>query len=445
MRLKKICCATNFTSADPAYSLNRVTQDQIKMLISGGYEPVVIVGEGFKPIEMYEKAEIREIPNVPCHNNITKDDTFDDDVEKIYQAMKKHLADIDVVITHDFVYQPAALKHNLASRRIAQENPKIKWLHWIHSATPPYTLANLRPYFQQDYLELVEKPFPNSFYIAFNQIAMPSISRNFNVDRSMVKYVPHPIDLPRFYGMDEVADRLFDEHDIHLADAVCVYPIRLDRGKQVEYVIKTMAQLKEFEMDVRVIIADFHSTGGDKVTYREELKNLAIDWQLSPQECIFTSEFDKAWEVRVPWETLTKLVQYSNVYMHPSVSETYSLTTQEAGVGGAVLVLNQDFPPYRDIYGANAIYRKYSSNWDIMADLTEAYTDRTRTDTQYGPNQAPDFARKDFEKAYHHETAGMIAYHLKNDPSLAMQIHLRKNRNLKTVFKKHLEPLFFEG
>lgn len=440
---KKVCIATNFNSADPAYSLNRVTQDQIKMLVMAGYKPVVIVSEHFQPIEEYKKAEIRKIPAVNVSNSITKDDTFDADVEKLTKAFEEHLKDIDVVITHDFVYQPAALKHNIAVRQVADKNPKIKWLHWIHSATPPYTISALRPMFQDEFLKVMEKPFPNSFYIAFNQIAMESIARNFKISDDMVKYVPHPIDLAKYYGFDEITERLFNEKKLWQAEAVCVYPIRLDRGKQVQYVIKTMAQMKKYNVGVRCIIVDFHSTGGDKVTYRDELKNMGIDKGLTPRELIFTSEFDREWNVRVPWETTTKLLQYSNVYMHPSVSETYSLTTQEAGVGGAVVVLNQDFPPYRDIYGPNAIYRKYSSNWDVLASNPEAYNEKTRTDTTYGPAESPSFSRDQFEDNFHHETAGKILFHLKNDPSLALQNHLRTNRNLEAVFTKHLEPLIY--
>lgn len=441
---KKVCIATNFNSADPAYSLNRVVQDQIKMLILGGFKPIVIVSEHFQPVEAYEQAEIRKIPAVDVSNSISKDATFDDDVDKLYKAFMEQLHDIDVVITHDFIYQPAALKHNIAVRQVAEKMPNIKWLHWIHSATPPYTLASLRPIFKDEFVKVVSKPFPNSYYIAFNQIAMESIANNFGVQDDVVKYVPHPVDIPAYYGFDEITTRLFYEKKLWQAEAVCVYPIRLDRGKQVQYVIKTMAQMKHFGLEARCIIVDFHSTGGDKVTYRDELKNMGIDEGLTPKQLIFTSEFDKEWNLRVPWEATTKLLQYANIYMHPSVSETYSLTTQEAGIGGAVVVLNQDFPPFRDIYGPNAIYRKYSSNWDVMAGLKEAYNERTHTETKYGPAESPDFSRADFERAYHTETAGKIAYHLKNDPSLALQIHLRKNRNLEAVFQNHLRPLLYE-
>ena len=160
---KKIAIFTNFNSAEPAYSLNRVVQDQIKMLIQGGYSVKVIVAEGFQPVEEYKNVELAFIPNVPCHNEVKKDESFDNDVETIYMALKTALNDVDVVLTHDVIYQPACLKHNFAARRFAKENNSIKWLHWIHSATSPYTLNALLGIFEDKYVDLVRIPFPNSF------------------------------------------------------------------------------------------------------------------------------------------------------------------------------------------------------------------------------------------------------------------------------------------
>lgn len=294
MRTKKVLIYSNFSSADPAYSLNRCIQDQIAMLLFGGYDPVVVVAESFKPIENYALpgVEIRFIPNVPCHNDIKKDPTFDSDIEELTKATREALKDIDIVLTHDIVYQPAALKHNLACRTVAVERPELRWMHWIHSATPPYTLAQLRPFFQEEYLKLIDKPFPNSYYISFNNVLAPSIATNFNVLSENVKVVPHPTDICRFFNFDPLVTKMVEEKKLFEADAICVYPIRLDRGKQVEYVIKTMACLKDFGLSVRCIMADFHSTGGDKVTYRELLHTIGTDYGLTPQELIFTSEFD---------------------------------------------------------------------------------------------------------------------------------------------------------
>ncbi len=442
---KRIAIFTNFFDFDPTYSLCRVTVDQIKMLLRNNYAPVVIVSESFDPKgTIFEKVELRKVPNVACHNEVKKDENFDKDVDLIYTALKSHLKDIDVCITQDIVYKPSELKYNFAARKIAPEFPNLKWLHWINSATPPITLNSLMNIFTDQYLDLVRKPFPNSKYVFFNEISRGIIAKNFGVTTEDVRIVHHPSDFYESYGMtDPTLRRFIDKREMFSADAIAVYPIRLDRGKQVEFVIKTMAMVKKFNMDVRCIICDFHSTGGDKVTYRDELKQLGIDWGLTPKELAFTSEFTENWNVRIPHEDVLALFRLSNVFIMPSVSESYSLIAQEAALAKNIMVLNQDFPPFRDIFGPNNIFRKYSSNWDVLAGFDEAMGQGMNTSTKYGPANISDAERKMYEQKYHMTTAGMITDRLRNDEQLATNIYIRKNRWLDTVFKNELEPLFY--
>jgi len=445
MNNKKVCIFTNFFDFDPTYSLCRVTVDQIKMLLRGGYEPSVIVSDSFDPSgTVFEKVKLLKVPNVACHNEVKKDESFEKDVDAIYRKLKEHLKDIDVCITQDIVYKPSELKYNFAARRIAPELPNLKWLHWINSATPPITLNSLMGIFTDQYLDLVRKPFPNSKYVFFNDISRDIIAKNFGITTDDVRIVHHPSDFFEVYGITSpLLQKFIDKREMFSADAIFVYPIRLDRGKQVEYVIKTAASVKKLHMDVRCIIVDFHSTGGDKVTYREELKQTGMYWGLTPKELAFTSEFTDDWSVRIPHEDVLAMMRFSNVFVMPSVSESYSLITQEAALTKNLIVLNQDFPPYRDIFGPHNIFRKYSSNWDVLAGYDEAMRAGARTNTEYGPANISKEERKDWEKRYHLTTAGMIVDRLRNDEQLATNIHIRKNRWLDTVFKKELEILFY--
>jgi glycosyltransferase involved in cell wall biosynthesis len=435
---KRIAIFTTFNSISEAYSLNRVVEDQIKMLLSGGYEITLLVAEGFEAKGIYEETIIRYIPNVPVHNEVKKDETFDQDVKALEVSLEIILKNIDVVITHDIIYQNAALKHNFAARKIAEKYPNLKWLHWIHSATSPVTLANLRPIFTDQYLDLVTQPFPNSYYVFFNYYSIPRIARNFGIPEELVRVVPHPSDLKDVLALTNDVYDLAIEKQVFSADAIAVYPIRLDRGKQVEIVIKTMAMLKEFDLKIRLIVVDFHSSGGDKLTYRDQLKAIAIDWGLNEDELIWTSEFKKDWEIEVPHVDVMALMRLANVFIGASVSESYSLITQEAGLNKVISVLNFDFPPTRDIFGPHAIYRKFSSNIDALSGMDG------NTTTEYGPNNISSEERKHHEKLYHKETAGMIASKLLSYKDLAFATNLRKTRNLEYVFKKFLEPLLYE-
>lgn len=442
--MKKVVILTSFADIQKAYSLNIIVQYQIKMLLLNGYKPTIIVHESFQPEGIYAhpNVEIVKVPNMPMHNEVKKDETFEKDVNDLYLRFMEILKDKDICLTHDVVYQPACLKHNFAARKAAQELPNLKWLHWIHSATSPHLLNMVRPIFEDQYINLISKPFPNSLYVYPNAYAVPAVAKNFGITQEEVKVVPHPTDIAEFFGMSKEVEEVLYEYNIFSADAITTYPIRLDRGKQVEFVIKTMAALKDFGLSIRIIVIDFHSTGGDKVQYRDELKQLGIDLGLNNEELIFLSELKEKWKYEVDPRTVGMFQQISNVFIMPSVSETYSLITQEAALTKQVVVLNYDFPPFRSIYGEDAIYRKYSSRFDILADSEEAVKQDSQTKTQYGASDLPPEARKFAEKQYHRTTAGMIVARL-NHPEIRLSNYLRKERNLQVVFKKWIEPLFY--
>ena len=428
--MRKISILTSFGGGvDEAYSLIGVVQNQIRMLVSNGYKPVVIVKEGFHPEQAFalKEVELRFIPAVRSSNYISEaiDDTFKADVEALKKKLIENLKDCQVVLTHDLIYQPESLKMNFAARYAVRDGDlkHILWLHWVHSATSPQTLG--KELKQNDaYFDVVAQRFPNSFVVFPNSYSIPRVARNFGYEEDQVKVVHHTTNWPGFAKWDALVTQLVMEKNMLDADAICVYPARLDRGKQVDVNIKIMAQLKKLNYSVRMIVVDFHSTGGDKVTYRDEMKKMAIDWGLNDQDLTFTSEYHPSWHYSVPSKSVHDLFEVSNVFILPSKSETYSLVAQEAALMGNLLILNHDFAPFRDIYGKNAIYKQFSSNigFDgLDGDITTTYGD---------------------EKGYYHDVAMRIKYELENNMVLAQQKFLRKFRNPQWIFRNELQPLF---
>jgi hypothetical protein len=426
--MKSVAIFTNFSSFSPAYSLNRVVMNQISMLVSHGYKPVVIVGDNFQPVEDYADPNVilKRIPDVPVSNEVQMDSTFDQDVTLLEKTLAEALDGVDVVLTHDIIYQPACVKHLVAAKRIAARRPDLRWLHWIHSATSPYTLQNLRPLFVDEYAKIISEKFPNSFYIFFNHFSIPRIAQNFKIDDGDVKIVHHPTDIKSFFKLEDDSWDLIVKKDILSADVICTYPIRLDRGKQVEKVIKTISGLKHLGNSVRLIIGDFHSTGGDKVDYRKECQKIAEEWGLTKDEVIWLSEQKAEWEVEVPYKNISDFMRISNVFVAASVSESYSLITQEAGLSGVAMITNRDFPPFRDIFGWAPHQVPFSSNIDALTGLDGDTTTKV-----------------DDEKTFYLDAARMLQYELKNDRTLVLKTFLRKERNLDKIFREELEPLIF--
>lgn len=425
--MKKVAVLTDFYVADPSYSICIVIEEQLGMLLRAGYKPVAIVEENFKPVRVWKYVELRNvIPTGIKRDNVVRFyEGWEHSAQLLYEAFHRGLSDVDVILTHDLIYQCSQIWHNYAARAFAAKNPNKTWLHWVHSVTPSEIWRR-----RDKRLEPLQKYMPRSKLVVFNDYDIKRVAVSYGHEVNHVVVVPHPTDFCGFMGFHEITTKLVYQKRMLDADAIFVYPIRLDRGKQVEYVLRTAAAVKQRGKEVRVVIADFHSTGGDKVKYRDDLKFLAQELFLDQEEVTFMSEFDEQTRVSSPRQVIRDLFLLSNVYVHSSKSETYSLTTQEALLCGNVPILNFDFPPMRSVYGKHAGYFKFSSNIDVMTGTDgETNTDYDNIDAYFG------------------DIASYVCYMLENDPVINQMTRIRKTRNPDHVFKQFIEPLFaaFDG
>jgi glycosyltransferase involved in cell wall biosynthesis len=392
------------------------------MLRQAGYTPVLLASEGWNPPEasVFSDIETIRLPSVAVSNGAGVDATFEEDIDKLYGELDKILGDGDVVLTHDLIFLPDYVKHNLAARKLAKERPGIRWVHWIHSATSPHTLIREREMYGDKYKELLNEKFPNSIIAFPNAYDIPRVAKNFSFEEDEIVEVPHstvPVE-----GMHPLVYRLYYEKKLWESDVLMVYPLRLDRGKNAEVNIRIMKGLKDAGVSSHLIFCDFQSTGGDKVTYREELKGLAGTLGVSDR-VTFLSEFDESAKLEISHEIILQLFELSNVFCLPSKSETYSLVAQEAMLKGNLCILNHDFAPMRQIYGTNAIYRQFSAN--IAFDGYDG-----EINTEYGDiNQ------------YFKSIGINIKYWLSHDKVLAAKTWVRVKRNPEAVFKNYVEPL----
>ncbi len=420
-----IAILTTYRDDDIAYSLCNVANDQIKMLVSHSYKPKVLVTEGFKPSRAYTEELLCHIPDQNRANTATVDETFGEDVQKLLEAYREHLKDVNIVITHDIVYQTDALKHNVALRLYQKEREDLRFLHWIHSATSPLALAELRPQFKEEYKKVAQNMFPNSYYIFFNDWSIPRIAREYGVGKELVKIVHHPTDYMEYAKFDEDTKDFVRKHGLLDLDYLIVYPARLDNGKQLEYPIKLAGTLKKMKYKTKFVAVDFHSSSDDpkdpKYIYRKKLKDVAREWGA---DVLFTSEDKPEWKVRVPQTVISDLTRISNVFFMSSASESYSLVTQEAGMDGNLLITNSNFPPFIDIFGQAVLEFPCTSNLNIL--------DRTDGETKTQMNEP---------EAYE-ELAKLVIVNTQLHKQEVTRRKLLQTRNPDYIFERELEPLF---
>ena len=452
MKENKIAILTTFYSFDPAYSLCNCVEDQLRMLCDHGYKIKVLVDEAFQNPGGYWKhpnITYAFCPPMQRSNEGELNENWKIESDRFYECIKEELKDYKICIGHDIMLQPAHLIHNIASRKLAAERSDLRWLHWCHSASAPKVRCN-----NAEVSEIIKGKFPNAFMCYPNDWDRKRVAQNYGFELDEVKCVHHPSDfLSLMFGdelkfedipnlteetskwLDEnvnypirLSKTLVKEFDILNKDVISVYPCRLDRGKQVEWNIKTMASIKKTGRSVCLVVFDFHSTGGDKVVYREDLKRIAREWGLTEQECIFVSEWRPDTQYHVPRQVVQNLKKIADFHMHPSTSETYSLVVQESMIWRNFCILNHHTPYMRDIYGSkNVLYEPMNGAVNSLT-AEEGSTNITINDSE-----------KHFSNI-----ANKILYMLEQaNPVIDQWKFIRKFRNIDYVFIHELEPLFY--
>lgn len=421
--MKKVAMLTTFHGYLESYSLCQVARTQLKMLAENNYEVRFIFRGGEKGAWQTFTDDIALIPDYICDNDGNargqeerSGKSFAEMTQETEEALETALADVDVIITHDLIYQAGNNIQDAAASLYAEKHPEKLWLHWIHSATSP-----------RDLNKEVRGKYRNAFICYPNSYDVPRVAANFGYEQPDVKVVPHAMDYVEFFDMHELTARLIKEKDLLQADALCIYPLRLDRGKQPEVMLQIMNQMKRHcKKTIRVVIIDFQSTGGDKAAYRDQMKAWAAKRGWSSDELTFMSEFHESCNLQTPKKIVRDLFLLANVYIHPSKSETYSLTTQEAIACGNMVCLNFDFPAMFSIYGDGPLYKKFSSAVNMLTGEDGA------TETKYQDRDG-----------YMQDVAKALAYHLENQETLKMRTRIRKYRNIQYIFKRYIEPLFY--
>lgn len=419
---KKVYILTNFSAYLKSYSPIIIVKGQLQMFKRAGYEPVLITSKGWEVPEdsIFNQVRTERLSPVTYQDPPVVNEEFEHDVETLYQELKAIIPARSVVITHDLIFLPDYTKHHLAARKLAEDEPSIRWIHWVHSATNPQILIQEREMYGPKYKELLNSKFPNSIIAYPNAYDIPRVARHFSFEEDEIVEVPHPTDPVE--GMSRVVRRLYDEKRLGDVDVLMVYPLRLDRGKNAEMNVRIIAGCLEVGLSAHLVFCDFHSTGGDKVQYRQELKELAE--QLDAGDAVtFLSEFDDASQLESDHQVVLDLFTLSNVFCLPSKSETYSLVAQEAMLKGNLCILNHDFAPFRQIYGRNALYRPFSAN--IGMDGYDGQIDTTYADID----------------EYFRQIGVNLKYWLEQDRVLRAKTWVRTVRNPDYVFREFIQPL----
>lgn len=422
----KVAVLTMFSGLSTTYSLVNVAADQIKMLLNNGVEVKVLVSEACPDSERFGVYADRGIEWVKITNTrngqpikwydysqpTALHESFYDEVDIIAQDFAANLADVDVCIMHDILYQGWHLVHNLAIRKAQLELPKLRFIAMTHS------LPQNRP-------QKLEYPFsarfcdmPNTKFVYPTHSGIPALAKQYDVPEGRCAVIYNT--LPLIDSMSEPTRTAVEK--IHAADAdiLVIYPARMTPAKKFEKVASLAGAIASVsEKTVKVIFCDFPSADIKSGLYKSLIRAEGRKAGLSDDDMLFTTDIGYA--DGFPREGVFELFTLSNLFICPSYSESFGLCVLEAGSRGNLLVLNEAVPALRELGGR---LNAYFMRWDAR---NFGYD----TQEKYQPS----------ERAYYEEHGRAIVNLMREDRALNAKTLIRTNYSHEWIARNQLMPL----
>jgi len=242
---------------------------------------------------------------------------------------------------------------------------------------------------------------------------LPRLAEQFNVPEAQCRLVYNPVSPDVFFDWHPFTKQIVDNHDLLDCDLLFVFPFDTGRWKAKggPHIIKLVKKLRERDLNVKVVF--INAAANDK----GRRKLVDTIYKKNMEYVVFTSMEDKKYEVCVPRRVVRELMVVGNVFPLLSRSEACSLSMLEAAMCGMIVILNEDFPPFREFGRQDLVF------WMAVSS--------DRATTNYGGGEDQYF--KDCAQNLHALYEQHTALRFKN------RVQKRFNRNW--IFRNQLEPL----
>ena len=411
----------------PGYSLTGIVIDQATMLSRHGHEVHLFVNDKYNGTEewapgviLHKRVPFAHLDDFRTEMEFNQNTKLQEACQRTQEVLIEDFTklQIDIALTHDFIFQGWYLPYGIAVRNASQHLPKTRWLHWIHSV----------PTANKDWWDI--NRYGRNHKIAYpNATDRVLVAEQFKSTVDNVRCVPHIKDIRSWFDFSEQTCAFIDQFpQVLSADVVKLYPASVDRlkAKRVDVVIQIMAEIKKSGKSVCLVIANQWATGRQHKENIANYKRIASGYGLDPGiDFIFTSDFtfgEEKYEVGIPKRMVRELYQCSNLFIFPTREETYGLVLPEAALAGGVLcVLNRSLRNQTEIAGGdgNALYFDFGS-----------YHHRHSV---HNPTM------------YYRDIAWIILGRLEQSESIRLKTHFRQHNNMDYLYNNTYLPIFGES
>ena len=351
----KISILSNHMEMNPGFSLTGIIEDQIRMLHEYGHDVHLYVNSGYNnntwPMPedvaskciLHKKIPFAHLIDYKSQNDLTPG--HKDIVHECKKMLLNDMQDVDVVFTHDFIFQGWFMPYGMAVREASHMLEKPRWLHWIHSIPTSHSdWWNINAY------------GPKHKIIFPNNTDRILVAEQYRGETKHVRIIRHIKDLRSWEDFGQPAIDFIKKYPaIMQADIVQVYPASVDRltAKRVNEVVHIFSEIKRRGYSVCLVIANqWATTKQHKENIQNYQRTAAMRGLVPGEDIIFTSEFEPPkYEVGIPKKFLRELMKCCNLFIFPTREESFGLVLPEAGLGGVLCVMNKSLTMQYEVGG----------------------------------------------------------------------------------------------
>jgi glycosyltransferase involved in cell wall biosynthesis len=419
----KIAILTNLAEFNPAYSLCSIVESQARMLARYGHDVTIFVSESCNlltwPVFIDGRITVEtRIPDISERfpylrlADLTEQHNLFSAI--LGERLRELLLPFGAIFTHDWILTGWHLPYAEALAMCAGILPRTRFFHWIHSI----------PNTHCDWWRLYRYGTKNHKIVYPNQTDRAHVALQFNCLISDVVVVPHIVDPRIFLEFNRLTNEFIDDYPSMLqAEIVQVYPASSDRlrGKGVDRLINIFAELKRRGKSVCLVIAN---QWANKLLKKEDLdwyRNIAERNGLDEGDFVFTGDWrDGEFESGIPRRMLRELMSLSNLFVAPTMSESFFLALPEASLAGCVLpIQNASLYNQREVGGNCGVYREFGS-WQ----------------RPWNPRNEGD---------YYRGLADLVLQRMNENEAVRLKTHIRQSYNMDAVYEKYYRPMLAEG
>ena len=330
-------------TAHPVHGgVEAVMEEHRRLLSEHGYRVKVIAARGEAELVPLVDSRHRDVERLylGLARGENCDSLFNELRARIGEALRPHLAGVDLVVAHNVMTMPfnlplaAALPH-LGPRLIA-------WTHAVAWVNPRYRAYHRdgAPY------DLLHKP-ASAQYVAISTQRQAEIANAYGIESEVV---PDGIDSARLLRLRPSTVDLLRRAGVWDANPLVLVPFRITRRKRLEDALEVAARLAPSRPGLKwVVSGPLGPHQADNVDYAnrlaEQRRRLGLEATFA-----FLHEQGQPGRHPVDDEMMAELYSLAGAVFLPSESEGFGLPVAEAGLH-RVPVVATDLAVFREVAG----------------------------------------------------------------------------------------------